>query len=61
MGDAQLDQLALVPGCIPRGKAWGEVERGAGLIGSPLAGLELIPFPPLPSSSKCETGKSEQA
>lgn len=39
----------------------GELRGGAGLIGSPLAGLELMPFPPLPSPSKCETGKSAQA
>lgn len=47
MGDAQLGQLALVPGCIPGGKAQGRLGTGrwgqVSLAGSGLVGLELSP------------------
>lgn len=61
MGDAQLGQLVLVPGCIPGGRAQEELGGWGELSGSALAGLELASFPPLPSPSKGETGTSELA
>lgn len=56
VGDAQLDQFVLVPGCVPGRRAQGGWEVGVGLSGSALAELELAPFPPLPSPSSGESG-----
>ena len=52
VGNAQLGQLVLVPGCVPGGGGMGGGGRWVELTGSALAGLELAPLPPLPSSSK---------
>lgn len=52
MGDAQLDQLALVPGCIPGERAQGELGGGGRSPWSALVGLELAPFSSLPLASK---------